>query len=77
MVVLKAGDRTFGLTVDSVEMVTEIGDNANQALSTMLPVITEAYVSKLAQMGKGFVMVLDAARIVPPAVWREFDANHG
>lgn len=75
MVVLKTGERSFGLTVDSVEMVTEIGENASQPLSMMLPVITAAYVSKLAQMGDDFVTVLDAARIVPPAVWQEFQAN--
>jgi chemotaxis signal transduction protein len=77
MVVLKAGDRTFGLTVDSVEMVTEIAEDANQALSTMLPVITEAYVSKIAEMGSDFVAVLDSARIVPAAVWQQFEANNG
>lgn len=70
MVILKEGDRSFGLTVDSVIGIEELDESSSAELSALLPSLTTAYVQRLLQIESSFAAVLDSGRIVPESVWK-------
>ena len=80
MVILKAGARKFGLTVDSVDGIVEIQDE--QDGRELAPLLTQAagdWVERLVKLDNALVTVLASGRLVPEVAWESLreTGQHG
>ncbi len=70
-VTLRVGQRCVAVAVESVIGIADLSDRAFGNLPPLLQTGRAEFVQSLGMLDKDFLVVLDAARIVPDSVWRE------
>ncbi len=72
-VTLRAGERTVALAVQSVEGVSSLDGLDTGDLPPLLRDASEATVAAIGTLDADLLLVLESARMVPDAVWRQLD----
>ncbi len=75
LVVLRVGERTVALAVDSVLGLQRFEQSSVQALPPLLGGADAGLVAEIGRLDADLLVVLDAGRLVPESVWSALDSQ--